>query len=241
MNRPASQNGQGGFGLNTVRTLKHLAQQARQKKDIWAHLTAHGGRYVFQERPVRLPRGTVLGLRHAIVSGGYEAAKRDLITHYLPSNLPVIELGGGLGLVGGFISEQLDIEVAHVIVEANFALADLCQTNATTARRATITQVLQKTIAYSGSGKANCKLSDILLEITVNNGYVLICDIAGAEFDVFEQDVDALQTCTLALVEVHPDVFESQGRSLSQFLDLVRAGGFQQVDHVENVYAFARA
>lgn len=247
-----------------MKHIKRIAKQARQQKDIWLHRVNHGGGFDFQGRTVRLPRGTKLGIRHAIVNDGYEAAERELIQHHMRSNLPVIELGGCLGLVSGFISEHLNIEVDHLIVEANPALLEACRANATTERRAAKTRLIHKAIAYNASvvrfhassnahtsrlgddakpGNVDvpaCKLADLLSDIDAPEGYTLVCDIEGAEFDMFENDAEALKTCQLALVEVHPDVFDSQGRSLSEFLGLVRDNGFQQVDHVDNVYAFQR-
>lgn len=226
--------------MSTLKHIKQIAKQAVQQKAVWAHLGHHGGGYTFQGRPIHLPRGTELSLRYAIVSDGYESSKRELIKQYMQSNLPVIELGGGLGLVSGFISEQLDIEVNHVIVEADPAFMDSCRVNAITERRASKTHVVQKAVAYDTSGAAACKLADLRLQIDDNEGYTLVCDIQGAEFDMIEQDKEALETCKLAIIEVHPDAFESHGCSLSEFLALVREAGFQQVDHVENIYAFAR-
>ncbi len=253
-----------GFGLGAIKHLTRIAKQARQQKDIWAHRARHGGHFDFHGRTVRLPRGTKLGIRHAIVSDAYEAAERDLIKQHMPSHLPVIELGGSLGLVSGFISEQLNTEVDHLIVEANPALLDACRANATTERRADKTQVIQKAIAYDATvvrlhastnahtsrlgddttpGNVDvpaCKLADLLPQIDDSAGYALVSDIEGAEFELFKHDPDALKSCQLALVEVHPDVFESQRRSLAEFLELVRGCGFKQIDHVDNVYAFAR-
>ena len=247
-----------------MKHITRIAKQSRQQRDIWAHRGRNSGTFSFNKRPVRLPRGTKLGIRHAIATDAYEAAERELIRQHLRSDLPVIELGGCLGLVSGFISEHLDIEVDHLIVEANPELLDVCRANATTERRANKTQLIHKAVAYTdkvvrfhASANAHssrlgddnkpgnvevpaCKLSDLLPKIDAESGYSLVCDIEGAEFDMFENDADALETCQLALVEVHPDVFESQGRSLAAFLDFVRDTGLRQIDHVENVYAFAR-
>lgn len=241
-----------------------IAKQASQQRDIWAHRMQHRGQFYFYNQPVRLPPRTKLGIRHAIVTGRYEAAECELIGEYLRPELPVIELGGCLGLVSRFISEHLDVDAEHLIVEANPALVEFCRINAQTERRRNKTTVLQKAVAYDtaivrfhastnahtsrvGDGRKPgnvdvpaCTLSELVAQVAISDGYTLVCDIEGAEYDMFEKDGDALAVCALALVEVHPDVFERQGRTLDGFLDHVRACGFQPIDHVDNVYAFAR-
>jgi len=227
--------------LRALKTLQHLATHAAHLNDVWAHRFRHGGRYIFMGRAIRLPPHTVLSLRHAIVTETYEGSKRELITQYMSSQLPVIELGARFGLLSGFISEHLGIEVDHLVIEADAALIDACRANAKTERRADKTKVLHKTISYSASGNQACRLRDVLPLINESNGYTLVCDIGGVEFDLFQQDADALQRCKTVVVEIHADTFETFAHSCADFLDLVRASGFQQVDHVDDIYAFQRA
>lgn len=235
-----------------------------QQRQIWAHRLGHQGRFYFEGKRVRLPPRTKLGIRHALATNTYEEAERDLIGQYLQSDIPVIELGGCLGLVSYVISEKLELEVEHLIVEANPALLDYCRWNAETERRRPKTTVLHRAIAYDGAtvrfhasaNAHNSRLSDAAKDGNIDvaaitlgqlvemvgepKAYTLVCDVEGAEFDIFERDGAALQSCTLALVEVHPDDFERRGQSLTAFLDLVRASGMKFVDHVADVYAFAR-
>lgn len=245
--------------------IRRIVKQAKQQRDILAHRLRHRGRFYFAGRPVRLPPRTKLGIRHAIATGSYEDAERDLIGQYLQSDLPVIELGGCLGLVSRVISEKLELEVDHLIVEANPALLDYCRWNAETERRRPKTSVVHKAIAYgdqvvrfhASANAHNSRLSEegsksgtidvpaitlagLVEMIGDPQAYTLVSDVEGAEFDIFEHDGEALKSCALALVEVHPAVFEKRGQSLDAFLDLVAGCGMKFVDHVEDVYAFAR-
>lgn len=250
--------------MGVTKHVNRILKQAHQQREIWSHRLAHGGAFQFNGRPVVLPAGTKLGLRHAIVTGDYEAPERNLIERYLSPTLPVIELGGCLGLVSGFISNQLEPDVDHIVVEANPDLLDACRANARANGRSGKTNVIQKAIAYGKesvafhkSGNAHvgrigdaakpgnievaaCGLADIVAQLDTDGAFSLVCDIEGGEYDLFQRDVQVLKRCALAIVEVHPDVFDGQGRSLEQFLDLVSAAGFQQVDRDADVYAFQR-
>lgn len=255
----------GGQRLGALKHIERIVRQTGQQREIWWHRARNAGAFHFHGRKVMLPKGTKLGIRHAIANDSYEAAERDLIKTHMRSDLPVIELGGCLGLVSVFISDHLDIEVDHIIVEANPALIDACRKNATTERRRPQTDIIHNAIAYDAAhvqfhassnahssrlGDADrpgnirvpaCTLSNVVGKLTSESDYTLVCDIEGAEFDMFAKDQTALQSCALALVEVHPDVFESQGRTLKQFLEHVRDAGFRQIDRVDNVYAFERS
>lgn len=244
--------------------MRRISRDARQHQAILAHRAQHGGKITFNNRPVAVPPGTILGIRHAIVSGGYESAERQLIARHVRSDVPVIELGGCLGLVSGCISDALNDDVPHIVVEANPALLDACRHNAATPRRRHQTRVVNNAIAYntdvvrfhassnahiSRLGDANAAgnievpavtLGALLSEIATPAAYTLVCDIEGTEFDLFAHEADALQTCQLALVEVHPHIFESQARTFDQFMSHVANCGFKTIDHIDNVYAFAR-
>lgn len=51
--------------------------------------------------------------------------------------------------------------------------------------------------------------SDILMNYSVENEFVLVCDIEGAEFFVLNEDVNNLKNCSLLIMELHPIEIDS--------------------------------
>ncbi|MEL6372676.1 MAG: FkbM family methyltransferase [Pseudomonadota bacterium] len=238
----------------------------QRQRAIKRYLDATGGAFLFAGKPVELPPDTVLGLQYAVAQETYERAERDLIDAHLPADLPVIELGGCLGLVSSYIARRLALDVEHIIVEANPALLEICARNAHAHREGVRAQVLHHAVAYgmdevSFAVRANphgSRLDDgatkgtrvtvpavtlsALVAQTLGEGkpFGLICDIEGAEFDLVERDGAALAACQMAIIEVHPDVFEAQGRSLEAFLALAQDAGLKPIAQESQVIAFER-
>ncbi len=62
----------------------------------------------------------------AMLKNGYELQERLAITRYLRRDLPVVELGGSIGVVACLTNRLLKDRKAHVVVEANpFAIPHL--------------------------------------------------------------------------------------------------------------------
>lgn len=51
--------------------------------------------------------------------------------------------------------------------------------------------------------------SDILMNYSIENEFVLVCDIEGAEFFVLNEDVNNLKNCSLLIMELHPIEIDS--------------------------------
>lgn len=59
----------------------------------------------------------------------YEGAERYMIRHYLDTKLPVVELGGGIGVVSCIVNKLLNDPHQHVVAEANPDLLPLLLAN----------------------------------------------------------------------------------------------------------------
>jgi len=211
-----------------------------------------------------IPEHVSLGILEAIVDGSYESAECELIGRYLPNDKPVIELGGCLGLVSCFVANMLRSDIQHIVVEANPTLIEACRHNATLGGTRSATDVLQNAVAYdetqvafkvgnnvhvgklSKSGDTGTilvepiRLEKLVDQIAPTGAYSRICDIEGAELDLFEHEAEALKRCGTMVVELHPEVCEVRGQTMEDAIEMVRDTGLKLIAQDHNVYAFAR-
>jgi FkbM family methyltransferase len=232
--------------------LKRLSDRIR--RDLW--YLARGRGLQAYGIPIYVPSDIPWDVFKQIIRGHYEIAEKTLIERHLPPDLPVIELGGSIGVISAIIRRRLQPAAPMVVVEANPRIVDLCKKNA--ASGAGRVEVLNAAISYAG-GSIGFAASDdylsgriadrpdtasVVVETTTLAAvsrsfeeFSLVMDIEGAEYDVFENDVDALRRCRLAIVEIHPDA----SRTEEYFLKLAERSGFKMIDREADVLALARA
>lgn len=149
----------------------------------------------------------------------YEAGLRKAVIECLPRDLPVIELGAGLGVVSCITNRLLDKPHQHVVVEANPAMIPAIQ------RQRTMNEcqfdILNAAIVY-GWGDVNLKTEDSFLStqviktttlkhvthaLGVARTFSLICDIEGAEIELVKNEADVLRGYVNTLIlETHPHI-----------------------------------
>ncbi|MGF1651550.1 MAG: FkbM family methyltransferase [Hyphomicrobiaceae bacterium] len=244
-----------------------MVRRWRQTIEVQQHLARHG-RYCFRGQPVDLPTDLHLGVRSLIANGRYESAEAALIERHVRPDLPVIELGGCLGLISGFIASRLDPGIPLVVVEANPRLTETCRANATLGGKRPGARVITKAIAYgcdrvafrlddnvhiSRQSRSNTPDATIIAATTLGavvaecnskqleHGFTLVCDIEGAEYDLFRYDREALSRCALAIVELHPMFYREFGATLDDVLAAASCAGLRIIDREQNTYVFAPA
>lgn len=187
--------------------------------------------------------------------GRYERTERELLARHLPTHLPVVELGGGMGLVACIVNSLLEEPARHVVVEANAEMLPLIARN----RALNFSQfhVVNAAIAYNSS-HVSLKTGPDLLASQVQTGPVgdvpalrlrdilerfkvgvctLICDIEGAEIDLVNHEIDALQSHVATIVlEEHPEYCAEPLRA-GMMKQLVEAG-FESIDALRKVQVF---
>lgn len=244
--------------------LRHALRDAiRHLRNVIDH-ARHGGRCELDGEVFDLPARVPREIRRALRCGAYEAPERALIAAHLPSNLPVVELGGSIGVVGRFIGRKIDSGVRHLVVEANPALPALCREVARGASDRPV-EVISAALDYSGRATIAFKRSSGLLDSRVvpsgrsgaievpvvrlaelrerlgsPSAWSLVADIEGAEYDLFSQDVAEFGGCRALILEMHPAAFAERGATLDDFLAMVTARGFRLVEQVGMVAAFTR-
>ena len=161
--------------------------------------------------------------------GEYEAFERYAISRFLVPDLPVIELGGSIGIVSCLTNRRLTRPERHIVVEANPALiapltanrdrnrcgftivnAALAYGHATVAFHVSDSSVASTLLETAGAAQV-VDVEAVTFESLVRGaGFdrcALVCDIEGAEVDMIAHEAEAIAASVdLFIVEVHPQL-----------------------------------
>lgn len=214
----------------------------------------------FHGVPVSVPKGIPWEIFKRLMRGKYEEAEQKLIAKYMNPQIPVLELGGSIGIISAYIGFILEPTIPHTIVEANPKLIPILERNAfgrdggkstriINAAVSTQTDKLEFSVSddFLGNRIATDKPAETALVRTINlsrlseglERYTLIMDIEGAEFDIFRNDAAGLSACELAIIEVHPNYFEGQdGYTEADFITLAEQAGLQHIETADGVLVF---
>ena len=221
------------------------------------HFALGGQSVTFHGVPVYVPKGIPWDIYKQLRRGKYEQAEQELIAKHLNPQIPVLELGGSIGVVSAYIGFILEPTTIHIIVEANPKLIPTLERNTSARANGKFTQIINAAVStqtqeiqflvtddFLGNRISNDQQSESVSVQTINlsrlseglKRYSLIMDIEGAEFDILRNDAAALSGCELAIVEVHPHLFRDQsGHTLADFVELARAAGMQHIETVDDV------
>jgi FkbM family methyltransferase len=182
----------------------------------------------------------------SIFWGFYESAEIRLINKFLNPNLPVIELGGSLGIISSFILHKLNSNTSLTVVEANVFLLSTIKKNIERHNTKNIsTNIIHKAIAYSNSlicmditddnttshisenDQSGTLVESIQLnKIIPEKPYSLVCDIEGAEVAILLEDKAALKNCFQLFIELHETTYEGKYYSREDLINLLIMNGF---------------
>jgi len=201
---------------------------------------------------IALPRNSVSPqTAPAVFFGFYEAAELRAINHLLPSGLPVVEIGGGVGVVSSHVIQKLSSGPLRV-VEANPRLINILEYNLASNNVNKIPfEIVHGALDYSGHEMVGLEISASHLETRVKlqnefltgsdfapaltladvvngwNDYSLIADIEGAEVEFILGDEPALDRCMWLCLELHRTSFQGQPVSISELLEGIANKGFE--------------
>jgi FkbM family methyltransferase len=187
-----------------------------------------------------------------------------MVSQFIKPGTNVLELGGSLGIVSASIRRAIGPHAFHLIVEANTALLDICRSNASIGAQPGTVEVMNAAIDYSGKAQVRfCSSPDALgghLASQSESGqpvkattfreladrmpskpFALVCDIEGAEFELFQHDVDALSDVSLVIVETHPTRHCDGPRAVERTVAALEDAGFKRMSAEDNVLTFSRA
>jgi FkbM family methyltransferase len=154
----------------------------------------------------------------------YEAAERQAVARYLRRDIPVVELGGSMGVVACMTNRFLKNPTAHVVVEANpLAIPQLELNKRLNGRQF---EIVNRAIAYGSDSVtfrpsadlagnsitragdqppvtvATVKLGELVQDRGFNR-FTLVCDIEGLEYDLVCHEADVLKNADTIIMETH--------------------------------------
>jgi FkbM family methyltransferase len=172
----------------------------------------------------RLKEITDGSTRIELITGNYEVAERRAVARYLRRDLPVVELGGSMGVVACVTNKLLQDRKAHLVVEANPLAIPHLEHNRQLNRSQF--EIVNCAIAYGAEfitfrPSTNMAGSSItrpgeelpvsvaaipLRKLVQDRGFErfgLVCDIEGLEYDLVCHEGDVLKSADTIIMETH--------------------------------------
>ncbi|MGB3405960.1 MAG: FkbM family methyltransferase [Jannaschia sp.] len=239
-----------------------------RRRRVGRHLRDHGPVFEFHGLTVRGPDAMDIALANALMKSKYEVEEADFVRTHLPSDRPVIELGGSLGAISALIGSRLEPGVPHLVVEANPELVAICQENASQNGARPDTRVIGAALSYGGTdvsftiganqhvsrltstpGKvqqgrrvtvATITLAALHAQLGAPDGYSLVCDIEGAEAEMVARDAAVLRQAGFILLETHPRFYGGGPEEAKALCAGIEALGFETLAASGDVVVFRR-
>ena len=168
------------------------------------------------------------GHKSTIAFGYHEMDERLLVRRWLPSNVPLLEFGGGLGIVSCLSNRRLADPTKHIVVEANPQMVPILERNR--GLNCCKFTVVNKAIAYGcehidlmitpdfvGSsmigntgGKTVTVKATNVANLMSEAGFEeagIVCDVEGAEVDIIKRELPVLNSkIRFFMAEMHPEI-----------------------------------
>ena len=187
--------------------------------------------------------------------GLHERGEIALARRYVRTDLPVVELGGGIGIVSCIINRLLARPADHLVVETNADLIPTLEVNrhlngcrfrirdvalAYGSEQAVLAVDSFAASRIGGTGRRvvvpTATLASLLAE-TAFQRINLVVDIEGAEVDLVEREGPVVaRHAWVLIVETHRKVAGAE--PTDRMLAALRTLGFAQVARVGDVFAF---
>ncbi len=189
-----------------------------------------------------------------LLENNYEAPEREALKKYLDPALPVIELGGCLGIVSCLTNRRLREPEKHIVVEANPSLLPLLAHNRE--RNGCSFKIVHGALSY-GADTITFKVNDNILASSLNGDHeraievstvslqllldesgfervTLICDIEGAELQLVEHELDVIrERVAMVIMELHDRMVGDE--PTQRMLEKLESVGFRMVSKDRDV------
>lgn len=199
------------------------------------------------------------GHKSTLAFGLHEMEERELIRRWLPPDIPVVEFGGGLGVVSCLTNKKLERPQDHVVFEANPSMISVLERNRDINRCGFA--VLNRALAYGAdfidldvdsefvgssiktANGSSVKVPTTTLAITMDSYRFdqagVVCDIEGAEADLIRNELPALgDRVRFLMAEMHPAIIGED--TVSELLQSLQDMGFSLKMQIGNSVFFAR-
>ncbi len=189
--------------------------------------------------------------------GVYEDKERRLVEKHVPTDLPVIEGGGSIGVISNVINRKLSKPENHIVIEANPDLLGILEANrklndakyevlhaALDQSGPEVTFYLHK-LSVGGSVQRATGSPVTVPAVTVGglikergwNKVSLVIDIEGAELDLIEKEAQTLKNhVAVFIVEVHHMI--SDAEDIKKAIKTIEDLGFTFIEEQTDVYVF---
>jgi FkbM family methyltransferase len=187
--------------------------------------------------------------------GDYEVGTTDHVDNYIPSEIDVVEIGGGIGFVSCFTNQRIDEGQTHIVLEPNPQIRSLLEDNRTrnnswftlltTAYSPTnekIEMVVSDefwsastheqripAVSWETRGRYEVKATSIEALIEEHNlsEFALVMNAEGIEYEVIEHELDLLANyCPVLITAFHPVA----GDPLDESLAKLEEAGFKHIE-----------
>jgi len=253
---------------SSIISLLQLARYKKFKRKLYLTIFNRNGENVYQPHgvSVKIPRYGDVSIRYSLSKQrSYEESEANLIRKYLKFGTNVVELGGCYGVISALVRKIIGPNAQHVIVEANPDLAAICSLNANPDLRSSNTNIVIAAVDCSGTdyvefltgnhphgGQVSLKskseislcvrtttLSKLALSIP-QGPFALICDIEGAELQLFEKEDEVLSRLSVIILETHPSLYPNGLVDEHKILEKIENLGLQEIERDKNVVCFER-
>jgi len=198
-------------------------------------------------------------IRAAMVLGLLERAEKKLVRRYIPPGLPCIEIGSSFGNVTLEIIRAIGKKTPILSIEANPLLSAWLGEQVVNSNRSNHRVMNAAATRYdtdkvffcidrAGLGSrisSDHSPDDVslqgfslgkIIKIAGFQRFSLVCDIEGAEFDVFSNSRNLLSKCDALVIELHP----VSGPKAETFIAEIEAAGLKLMEKRREVCAFIR-
>jgi FkbM family methyltransferase len=162
--------------------------------------------------------------RIELITRKYEAPERRLVARHIKRSLPVVELGGSMGVVACVTNKLLKDPTAHVVIEANPLAVPVLELNkklnrsqfeivnqaiaygATSVTFHPSSKLCESSITIAGDQPAVSVQATQLSELVRQRGFSrfnLVCDIEGLEYELVCHEPEALKNAEIIIMETH--------------------------------------
>jgi FkbM family methyltransferase len=185
----------------------------------------------------------------AMLTNFYELPERRAIARYLRRDLPVVELGGSIGVVACVTNRLLNDRTAHIVVEANPLAIPHLERNRQLNRCKF--EIVNCAIAYGSNTVTFRPSSDMcgnsvstagdespvtvpttqLRDLLRHRGFGrfnLVCDIEGMEYELVCHEADVLKNADTIIMETHARLIGEQ--KLSAMMTRLQELGFRVIE-----------
>jgi FkbM family methyltransferase len=185
----------------------------------------------------------------AMLTNLYELPERRAVARYLRRDLPVVELGGSIGVVACVTNRLLKDRTAQIVVEANPLAIPHLERNRQLNRCQF--EIMNRAIAYGSNTVTFSPSSDMCGNSVTSGGdqtpvtvptvqlsdllrhrgfsrFTLVCDIEGMEYEMVCHEAEALNNADTIIMETHARLIGEQ--KFSSMMTRLQELGFRVIE-----------